>query len=81
MGLFFVRLRATTWEHLRALQAVHDLDVFRHTAKQRADGGYEIDGLLSSEQVEQMRSLGYEVEITADGNQVARERAKEISKQ
>ena len=65
MGNYFVKIRATTLERLRDLQRVHDLDVFHHTARQRTDGMFEIQGLLSDEQIDKVRIEGYEVEVTA----------------
>lgn len=77
MGNYFVKIRATTLERLRDLQRVHDLDVFHHTARQRTDGMFEIQGLLSDEQIDKVRIEGYEVEVTADPVEVAKERWKE----
>lgn len=80
MGYYFVKIRTSTWERLRDLQQVYDLDVFRQTAKQLAEGVFEIHGLLSDEQIEQMRTDGYEVEVATDAEQVAKERLKEVAR-
>lgn len=78
MGQQFVRIRAADWEHLRDLQRVHDLDVFGPTARERPEGGFEIQGLLSDEQAAQMRARGYEIEPVADADRVASERLREL---
>lgn len=77
MGQKFVRIRAADWERLRDLQRVHDLDVFGQTARERDEGGFEIQGLLSDEQVAQMRARGYEIELLEDADRVAEERLRE----
>ena len=78
MGQKFVRIRAADWERLRDLQRVHDLDVFGQTARKLAEGGYEIQGLLSDGQVAQMRARGYEIELLEDADRVAAERLQEL---
>jgi carboxypeptidase T len=77
MGLSFVRIRADNLEQLRNLQQVYALDVFSHTAGQLITG-FEVQGLLTEEQIEQLRENGYEVEIIRDAESVAKERLKEV---
>ena len=76
MGWHFVRILAPTWERLRDLQRVANLDVFGQTAR-KVDVRFEIEGLLSDQQIEQARTEGYEVEVLRDADRVARERAAE----
>jgi hypothetical protein len=76
MGWHFVRIQAPTWERLRDLQRVANLDVFGQTAR-KVDGRFEIEGLLSDRQIEQARTEGYEVEVLRDADRVARERTAE----
>jgi hypothetical protein len=78
MGRQFVRIRAADWEGLRDLQRVHDLDVFGPTARERPEGGFEIQGLLSDEQAAQLRADGYEIELLEDADRVASERLREL---
>jgi hypothetical protein len=80
MGHYFVKIRTDSWERLRDLQAVHKLDVFGRTAKQPGPTEFEIEGLLSEEEVERTRAAGYSVEIQADADRVAAERSQEISR-
>lgn len=40
---------------------------------------FEIQGLLSDEQIDKVRIEGYEVEVTADAVEVAKERLKETA--
>jgi hypothetical protein len=80
MGYHIVRIRTDTWDALRDLQRVYDLDVFRQTAKQLADRLFEIQGLLSDEQIGQLSNRGYQIEIIADAAKIARERTNEVSR-
>ena len=63
VGRYFVKVRAESLERLRDLQRVYDADVFGHTAKERPEGGFEIDGLLSEEELDRLTALGYRVEV------------------
>jgi hypothetical protein len=78
MAASFVRITASNRDRLLALQDVPDLDIFRHTARQLADDAYSVDGLLSHEQIGQLRSEGYGVELVADADQVAMERRRDL---
>jgi hypothetical protein len=80
VGNYFVKIRATTWERLRDLQQVYDLDVFSRTAKRLETGEFEIEGLLSDEQMARARADGYAVEIATDAEETARARLKEIAR-
>jgi hypothetical protein len=80
MGWHFVRIRVPVWERLRDLQRVADLDVFGQTAR-KVEGRFEIDGLLSDEQIEQARTEGYEVEVLRDADRLARERSAEETRE
>jgi hypothetical protein len=59
-------IRAATWEELRDLQRVHDLDVVDHSARRRADGGFELDAVVSPEEIGRLRALGYVIEPRDD---------------
>jgi hypothetical protein len=76
-GWRFVRIRARRWEELRDLERVAELDVFGPTARQLDDGRFEIDGLLSDEDIEQARANGYEVDVLRDAERVAADRSEE----
>jgi hypothetical protein len=80
VGCYFVKIRTQTWERLRDLQQIYDLDVFGKTANQSATGGFEIQGLLADEQIEQLRADGYEIEAIGDAEQLARERLQELAR-
>jgi hypothetical protein len=80
MDYFIVRIRADTWDRLRDLQRVYDLDVFRQTATQLGDTRFEIQGRLSEEQIGQLAGLGYQIETIADASKTAKERLDEISR-
>jgi hypothetical protein len=71
---FFVTITVESWDLLRDLQRVHDLDVFGQTARTLPDERFAIDGLVGEAEVERLRGLGYEVEVGEDAEEVARRR-------
>ncbi len=79
MGDRVVTIRTDTWDRLRDLQRVYDLDVFGQTAKQIAGRLFEIHGLLSDEQINYLTGKGYRIEVIADAGDIAKARAKEVS--
>jgi hypothetical protein len=79
MGHYIVRIRTDTWDRLRDLQRLYDLDVFGQTAKQLADGSFEIQGLLPDERIEYLSGKGYRIEILADADEIAKERLKDVA--
>ena len=78
MGAKFVRITAASREQLTALPELYELDVFRQTARQLADGTYTVDALLSDEEIDRLRAAGYGVEIVSDADQVAKHRTGEL---
>jgi hypothetical protein len=80
MSNYFVKISTTSWERLADLQRLYHLDVVRQTARQPSEEVFEIDGLLSEDQIEQLRAAGYEISIVADAEQVARERLKQVGR-
>jgi hypothetical protein len=79
MAASFVRITASSREHLLALQQFPELDLFRHTARQLEDGVYTVDGLLSREQIDQLLVEGYTIEVVADADKIAMERSRELN--
>lgn len=79
MGYYIVRVHTDTWDRLRELQSLYDLDVFGQTAKQLADGSFEIQGALSEERIEHLSEKGYRIEILADAEKIAKERLKDVA--
>ncbi len=80
MGYYTVRIRTSTWDRLRDLQRLYDLDVFSKTAKRLGEHQFEIEGLLSNEQIENLSKKGYKIEIIADAREIAKGRGKEINR-
>lgn len=80
MTSYFVRIEATDLDGLRQLRQSSDLDIFRHTARQRGAEGFEVKGLLSEAQIEWLRAAGYRVEVMANADEVARQRCAEIGR-
>lgn len=79
MSYYIVRIRTNTWDRLRDLQRLHDLDVFGKTAKKLDDHLFEIEGLLSDEQIENLSRKGYRIEVVADAEEIAKERVKDVT--
>lgn len=79
MGNYIVRIRTSTWDLLRDLQRLHDLDVFGKTAKKLDEHLFEIEGLLSEEQIENLSKKGYQIEVIDDAEKMARERLKDVA--
>lgn len=79
MGNYFVRIRTSTWDLLRDLQRLHDLDVFGKTAKKLDENLFEIEGLLSEEQIENLSKKEYQIEVIADAKEIAKERLKDLA--
>lgn len=79
MGHYIVRIRTDTWDRLRDLQRLYDLDIFGQTAKQLDDGSFEIQGVLPDEWIEYLSGKGYQIEILADAEEIAKERAKDVA--
>jgi hypothetical protein len=79
VGYYIVRIRTDTWDRLRDLQRLYDLDVFGQTAKQLADGSFEIQGVLLDERIEYLSGKGYLIEILADAEEIAKERVKDVA--
>lgn len=79
MGYYIVRIRTDTWDRLRDLQSLYDLDVFGQTAKQLEDGSFEIQGVLSKEQIGVLSEKGYRIEILEDAEKIAKERVKDVA--
>ncbi len=79
MGYYIVKIRTDKLDQLHDLQRLHDLDVFRQTAKQLDDRLFEIQGLLSEEQIECLSKKGYKIEIIGDAEEIAKERVKDVA--
>lgn len=77
---YFVQIFARTAEQLRNLEQQYHLDVFIASAKLSEDGRYVVDGLLSAEQIDTVRTRGYNVIVTANAERLAKDRLKEIAR-
>ncbi len=73
-GRFFVTVIAPSREALQALRQ-HDLDLFKPTAKPKEAGEFEVDGLLTLEEIGQLASAGYRVVVHEDASRRARGQA------
>ena len=59
----------------------YGLDLKRRTARKKSDGtGFSVSGILSSEQIKQLRSSNYVVQIHSDLAKESKERLQEVSK-
>jgi len=79
MGFFSVRIVARTLDGLWGLDRF-DLDLKKRAARQEGSDRFVVPGILSEEQIEQVKSAGYTVEVVSDLTEVARERITEVSR-
>lgn len=79
MVKFLVRIIASSYEKLRALDKYH-LDLKKRTAREEDDNTYVISGILTDQQIEQLRSDDYTIEILLNLSEVSKERKQEVSK-
>lgn len=77
MARHFVTIRAPNDKRLRDLQDVYQVDVFVKTAKQTAPSVFQVDGLLSDEEIDRLRAAGYEIEVGADADEAGKEKRRE----
>ncbi len=78
MDKFSVVIGAKSEKDLRALDQF-DLDIQRRGAKKINEQKFVVPGVLTGEQISQLKEKGYSVEITADLSQVGKERSLDIS--
>jgi carboxypeptidase T len=79
MAKFIVRITARSYEQLRGLDKYH-LDLKKRTARQEGTDKFIVTGILSEEQIQQVKSNGYTVEVLSDLSQMSKERTQEVSK-
>ena len=79
MAKFIARITAKSYDHLRALDKYH-LDLKKRTARQEGADKFIVTGMVSEEQLQQVKSAGYGVEVLSDLSQISRERTQEVSK-
>jgi murein tripeptide amidase MpaA len=79
MTKFLVKIIASSYERLRDLENYH-LDLKKRTARQENDHSFIITGILTDQQIEQLRSNDYTIEVLSDLYEVSRERKLEVSK-
>lgn len=79
MAIYSVQITARTLEELRALDKF-ELDLKYRAARQLAADHFIVPGILTEEQVRQVKAAGYTVEIVSDVSQVAEERSQEVSR-
>lgn len=79
MAVYSVIILADTMEQVSALRGMN-LDLHERAARRRPDSGdYAVPAVLTDEQVAQLRADGYRVDIQADAEQLAVERAAEVT--
>jgi carboxypeptidase T len=80
MARFIVRIIADSYEKLRELDK-HHLDLKERSArKEENTNKFIVTGILNDDQIQQVKSAGYKVEILSDLSQTSKERIKEVSK-
>lgn len=78
MTIASVRIFATTLEELRALDRF-ELDLKHRAAQQLAANHFMVPGILTDDQIQQVKVGGYTVEVISDLTQAAKERVQEVS--
>ncbi len=79
MTVSSVRIIARTLEELRALNGF-ELDLKHRAARQLEANRFMVPGILTDEQILQVETAGYTVEVISDLSQVAAERVQEVSR-
>jgi murein tripeptide amidase MpaA len=79
MAKFIVRIIARSYNQLKGLDK-YSLDLKEHTAREEDANRFVVSGMLTEEQIQQVRSAGYTVEILSDLSRAAGERTQEVSK-
>jgi murein tripeptide amidase MpaA len=79
MAKFIVRIIARSYDQLRGLDK-YSLDLKEHTAREEDANRFVVSGILTEEQIQQVRSAGYIVEILSDLSRAAKDRTQEVSK-
>ncbi len=79
MTKFIVRIIARSYEELRGLDKFN-LDLKKRTAREENTDRFVVSGILTEQQIEQVRSAGYTVEILSDLSEISRERMQEVSR-
>ncbi|WP_440947367.1 M14 family metallopeptidase [Methanosarcina sp. T3] len=78
MTTYSVQIIARTLEELRALERF-DLDLKYRAAQKLATDRLMVPGVLTDEQIKQVESAGYIVEVISDLSKVAAERVQDVS--
>jgi len=79
MAKLIVRIIARSYNELKGLDR-YSLDLKEHTAREEDANRFVVSGILTEEQIQQVRSAGYTVEILSDLSRAARERTQEVSR-
>jgi carboxypeptidase T len=79
MPVFLVKIVATSYAEIVALDNYH-LDLKERAAQQEDTNRFVVPGILTDEQIQDLKSAGYTVEIMKDLTQDAKERIGEVSR-
>jgi murein tripeptide amidase MpaA len=79
MVKFLARITADSYEKLRDLDKYH-LDLKKRTARQEENNTYTVSGMLTDQQIEQLKGMDYTIEILADLSEVSKNRKQEVSR-
>jgi carboxypeptidase T len=74
---FRVTIRGKTYDAMADLIRKHRLSLAGHTGK-KARGGYVVDALVDSDQIERLRAEGYRVDVCEDAQAEGKKRQAEI---
>ena len=79
MAKFLAKVTADSYDKLRDLDKYH-LDLKKRTARQEDDNTYTVSGIITDQQIEQLRSNNYTIKILSDLSEASKNRRQEVSK-
>src|SRR5947209_18017678 len=77
MRRFRVTIRGKTYDAMVDLIRKHRVSIAGHTGK-KVRGGYVVDALVDSDQIETLRAEGYRVDICEDAQEEGKKRQAEV---
>jgi carboxypeptidase T len=80
MAKFLVKIISKSYEELLDLDNFN-LDLNKHTARKENTTKFVVSGILTDDEIQKVRTSGYEVEILSDLTESGIERSQEVSKE
>lgn len=81
MSRLLITIFGKSYDAMADLVRKHKIEVLRQTTKRLYDeGGYKVDALVDSEQIQTLKTNNYKVEIIEDIEETGRARQADIGK-